>query len=161
VSEPVGVIEEPPPAPPPTRRAAVVADAALRVAGGLLSLVGGLLTGLLTVLLVPLRVAHLPWLAEPLADVRAVRLPGSLIVAIGGALFLVWFARQTVGVRWGPLLPVLGWFTMVVLALRTSDAGDRLLMPDDWVGALALFGGTLVLVLGAVIGFTAGGRRRG
>lgn len=135
-------------------------DRALRVTGGGLALLGGVVTGLLTVLLVPLRVANVPWLAEALSGARGLRIPAALVVAIAGALFLVWFARRATGLRWAAALPLAGWFLVVVLALRGSDAGDRLMVPNDWIGALALFGGTLVLVVGAVIGVAGGGRPR-
>lgn len=148
------------PAPPavPAELRWPLLDRALRVTGGGLALLGGLLTGVLTVLLVPLRVAHVPWLAELAGDARGLRIPVALLVAAGGAGFLVWFSRRATGLRWAAALPLAGWFLVVVLTLRGSDAGDRLMVPDDWVGALALFGGTLVLVVGAVIGFAAGGR---
>lgn len=131
-----------------------VRDLLLRLAGGLLAVVGGFATGALMVLLVPLRVGDVAWSSGPLAA-NSFRLPVAVLVAVGGGLFLVGFARRATELRWGPVLPAVGWFAMVVLALRTTAEGDRLLAPDDWVGTLALFGGTLVLVIGVVLGFTS------
>jgi hypothetical protein len=54
------------------------------------------------------------------------------------------------------VLPGVGWFAMIVVALRTTTEGDRLLVPDDWVATLTLFGGTLVLVIGSVLAITPG-----
>jgi hypothetical protein len=119
-----------------------VADLALRVAGGVVSLAGGLLVGVLVLVSVPWRVAT--WFGP-------VRLPLAVLVAVAGMLALLWFAPRATGARWAVLLPVAGWFVVAVAALGTGDAGGQLLVPDDWVAALALFGGTVVAVVGAVL----------
>lgn len=152
---------------PPTGAARVV-DIALRIVAGGLALVGGFLTGLLSMLLVPLRVADLPGLWPLLVrlglasyDTGALRVPIALVVAVGGILLLCWFVRAGTGVRWGTLLPALGWFSIVLLVLGTTTEGDRLVMPNDWLAALTLFGGTIVLVVMMVIGLTTPGGSAG
>jgi hypothetical protein len=106
------------------------------------SLAGGLLVGVLVLVSVPWRVAT--WFGP-------VRLPLAVLVAVAGMLALLWFAPRATGARWAVLLPVAGWFVVAVAALGTGDAGGQLLVPDDWVAALALFGGTVVAVVGAVL----------
>lgn len=133
-------------------------DVLLRVLGGVLALLGGVVTAALTVLLAPLRVSDLGPLGATLADalaVGAVRVPATVLVAVGGGLFFVWFAGRAIGTRWGVLLPAIGWFATVAAALRTTTEGDRLLMPDDWGATVSLFGGTLVIVVGLVLSLTS------
>jgi hypothetical protein len=126
-------------------------DVLLRVIGMLLALGGGVIAAALAVLLVPLRIGSFGWTD---AGFSAVRIPVAIILAVVGNLFLVWFARQATGVRWGALLPGLGWFAVIVLSLRTTTEGDRLLVPDDWVATLTLFSGTIVLVIGTMLAVT-------
>jgi hypothetical protein len=138
-------------------------DLLLRTLGGLLALAGGAAGGLLAVLLVPLRVADAAELVGGLAGLAgtglgSVRVPVAIVVAAGGNLLLVQFAGWVTGVRWGPLLPGLGWFLVIWMALRITTEGDRLMMPADWVGTLTLFGGTVVLVIGIVLGLTGPAR---
>jgi hypothetical protein len=135
-----------PPAPP-----SAVADVLLRLAGTLLALAGGVVGAALAVLLVPLRVGSFGW---PDGGVAAIRLPVAIVLAVAGNFFLVWFARHATGVRWAALLPGLGWFAVIVIALRTTTEGDRLLVPDDWVATLTLFGGTITLVIAMVLAVT-------
>lgn len=157
---------EPAPAGPPARRRR---ELPLRVLGGLLALAGGLAGGLLAVLLAPLRVADaadlpaLGMLFEGLAGTQlgAVRVPVAVTVAVAGNLLLVWFASAATGVRWGPLLPALGWGAVIWAATRITEEGDRLLVPDDWVGLFTLFSGTVVLVIGVVLRLTTPAGRAG
>lgn len=51
----------------------------------------------------------------------------SVLAAILGNAFLVWFARFTVGERWAPVVPAVTWtFVMLVASYRTSE-GDLLM----------------------------------
>lgn len=137
-------------------RPAGVADGLLRVLGGLLGLAGGFVAGLLSVLLVPLRVGDagevISWYGG-LADtaIGSVRVPVAVVLAVGANLLLIRFAERATGVRWGALLPGLGWFVMVVATLQPTAERDRLLLADDWVAALTLFAGTTAVVIGAVL----------
>jgi hypothetical protein len=157
--DPAGAGGPPAPAPAVGGRAAV--DPLLRVLGGLLSFVGGFLAAALAVLLVPLRLWELLGpLAEllevdPTSGPAALRVPVAIPLAVVGNLFLVRFARQVTGVRWGALLPGVGWFLLIVAALQATTEGDRLLMPDDWVATLTLFGGTVTLVIATVLSLTS------
>jgi carbon starvation protein CstA len=80
--------------------------------------------------------------------------PVAIAVAAGGVAALLWFAPRATGTRWGVLLPALGWFVMVWAGVTTRLNGDRLLMPDDWVATLTLFGGTVLMVVGMVLAMT-------
>lgn len=142
------------------------ADTLLRFVSGLLALVGGFLAALLSVLLVPLRVEDL-WplgylLTGPEPDpsgIGPVRAPLAVLIAPAVVLALTWFARAGTGVRWAVLLPAVGWFGMVLLVLTGTAEGDQLLLANDWVAALTLFGGTTVLVVTVVTGLTGGPAR--
>jgi hypothetical protein len=136
-----------------------VTDAALRVLGGLLALGGGLLTAVLAVLLAPLRVGSFGGLIATVVGwgpdwLAPIRLPVAIALVPAAAWFLTWFASRATGVRWAVLLPGLGWFAMVAVALFTTSEGDRLLLPDDWVATITLFAGTVTLVVTAVLGLT-------
>ncbi len=141
---------------------AAVVDRILRVIGGALSLIGGFLAGLLSILLAPLRVGDV---AQMLAEVRggeapilsefdATPIPVSVLLAPLLMLVLTWYARLSTGVRWGVLLPAAGWFGMVLLVLVGTAEGDQLVLADSWVAVLTLFGGTLVLVGAVLVGLT-------
>jgi hypothetical protein len=148
MSELVGEGYEAPGGSAPAELLAVL-DVVLRVLGAVLAFGGGIVAAAFAVLLVPLRVGSYGWVDG--GGISAFRLPVAIIVAVVGNLFLVWFARQTTGVRWAALLPGVGWFAVIVVALRTTTEGDRLLVPDDWVGSLTLFGGTITLVIATVL----------
>ncbi|MGK5742681.1 hypothetical protein [Micromonospora sp. URMC 103] len=123
----------PPPAGPPPR----LIDAGLRVAGGLVAVVAGTVSGVLELLLATVRVAG--------------QLIGvSVLVAIGANIVLSWFAREAVGRRWSVALPAVPWFLlMAVAAVRTSE-GDLLLAGDNWVGLVMIVAGAMTF---AVMGF--------
>ena len=140
-------------------------DLLLRVAGGMVALAAGFVAGLLAVLLVPLRLSTFGVAAGAIAanaegGWAAARVPVAILLAVFGNLALLWFGREVTGNRWGSVLPGIGWFTMIVVAMRTTTEGDRLLVADDWVATLTLFGGTLVLVIGTVLAVTPTARGR-
>lgn len=123
-------------------------DVLLRVLAMLLAIGGGAVAAALAVLLIPLRVGSFG-----LADGGAgsIRIPVAIAVAVAGNVALVWFARYATGVRWAPLLPGLSWFAVIVVALNTTTEGDRLLMPNDWVGTITLFAGTIAFVISTML----------
>jgi len=133
----------PEPQPPPE-----AVDIALRVRAMLLALGGGAVAAVLVVLLIPLRVGSFG-----LTDggVGSIRIPMAIVFAVVGNVALVWFARYATGVRWAPVLPGLSWFAVIVVALNTTTEGDRLLMPNDWVGTITLFGGTIAFVISTML----------
>ncbi|MEH0972404.1 hypothetical protein V6U77_14885 [Micromonospora sp. CPCC 205546] len=124
-------------APPPPVRHRPLLDLALRVAGGLVAVLGGMLTGVLELLLATLRVGG--------------QLIGvSVLVAIGANIALSWFAHETVGRRWAVALPATPWFVlMAVAAVRTAE-GDLLVSGDNWVGLAMIVAGAMTF---AVMGF--------
>jgi hypothetical protein len=138
-----------PPAEPPPGEPSPGADLLLRVLGMVLAFGGGAVAAALAVLLIPLRVGSFG-----LTDgggAGSVRLPVAIVLAIVGNVALVWFARYATGVRWAPLLPGLSWFAVIVLAMNTTAEGDRLLMPNDWVGTITLFAGTITFVISTML----------
>lgn len=144
------------PAPPVPAEPSPVVDALLRVAGFVLAFAGGVVAAVLAVLLVPLRVGSFGGLDG--GGVAALRIPVAIVLAVVGNLFLVRFARHATGMRWAALLPGIGWFVAILVAMRTTAEGDRLLRPDDWVGTITLFGGTITLVIATVLAITSPGR---
>ncbi|MBQ1071906.1 hypothetical protein KBX06_01805 [Micromonospora sp. C31] len=124
-------------APPPSGRSRRLLDLALRVAGGLVAVLGGTLTAVLELLLATLRVGG--------------QLIGvSVFVAIGANIALSWFAHEAVGRRWAVALPATPWFVlMAVAAVRTAE-GDLLVTGDNWVGLAMIVAGAMTF---AVMGF--------
>ncbi|MBB5871675.1 hypothetical protein F4553_005054 [Allocatelliglobosispora scoriae] len=55
------------------------------------------------------------------------RAPWSLLAAIAGNAFLVWFARFTVGRRWAPIVPAGTWTVVMLLASYRTSEGDMLM----------------------------------
>lgn len=114
----------------------------IAVAGAVVALAGGLLTGVLGLILVPLRID---------TPIGLVRLPVAVVLVIVANLGLVWFARYTIQSRWGPLVPGAGWLLIAFTAASGSGAdGSLLLLGDDWVGVLTIFGGTAAVAIGVV-----------
>ncbi|MEH1027443.1 hypothetical protein Q3V37_11325 [Micromonospora profundi] len=125
--------ETPPEAGPPPR----LLDLGLRLTGGIVAVVAGVVTGVLELLLATFRIGG--------------QLVGvSVVLAIGANIALSWFAHEAVGRRWAVALPAVPWFAlMAVAAVRTSE-GDLLLAGDNWVGLAMIVAGAMTF---AVMGF--------
>ncbi|MFF4877947.1 hypothetical protein [Micromonospora sp. NPDC000668] len=125
--------DTPPSAGPPPR----LLDLGLRLAGGLVVVVAGVLTGVLELLFATVRVGG--------------QLVGvSVLLAVGANIALAWFAHEVVGRRWAVALPAVPWFAlMAVAAVRTTE-GDLLLAGDNWVGLAMIVAGAMTF---AVMGF--------
>ncbi|NBE80652.1 hypothetical protein [Micromonospora rubida] len=125
------------PAPTPPGRAWRLLDVALRVVGGLVAVLGAVVTGLLELLLSTARVGG--------------QLIGvSVLVAVVANIALGWFAYAAVGRRWAVVLPATPWFVLMgAAAVRTSE-GDLLLAGDNWVGLAMIVVGAMTF---AVMGF--------
>ncbi|GAB3175007.1 hypothetical protein FHX75_1369 [Micromonospora palomenae] len=130
---PMTVVEEQVTPPPPGRSTRLL-DVALRIAGGLVSVVGGVLVALLGLLLSTVRVGgHL--------------IGVSVLVTIGAAIAVSWFAYATVGRKWAVALPALPWFVlMAVAAVRTTE-GDLLVAGDNWVGLGMITAGAMTFAV--------------
>ncbi|KOX04129.1 hypothetical protein ADK66_27620 [Micromonospora sp. NRRL B-16802] len=112
-------------------------DLGLRLTGGIVAVVAGVVTGVLELLLATFRIGG--------------QLVGvSVVLAIGANIALSWFAHEAVGRRWAVALPAVPWFAlMAVAAVRTSE-GDLLLAGDNWVGLAMIVAGAMTF---AVMGF--------
>ncbi|RLP98833.1 hypothetical protein [Micromonospora sp. CV4] len=125
--------DAPPPAGPPPR----LLDLGLRLAGAIVVVLAGVLTGVLELLLSTVRVGG------QLIGVSA-------LLAVGANIALSWFAHEAVGRRWAVALPAVPWFVlMAVASVRTSE-GDLLLAGDNWVGLAMIVAGAMTF---AVMGF--------
>lgn len=116
--------------------------ALLPVAGTLVAFAASVVVAVLTLFLVPLRVE---------IGGSLLRIPAAVLVAVAGNWLLVRHTPQVTGWRWAALAPVAGWFVVTLPALGVTASGDRLLMPNDIMGTLALFGGTIVLTIGTIL----------
>ena len=104
-----------------------IADVALALAGLVLS--------------VALAVASAVW--ETLAThayLGGFRAPWAILAAVLGNLFLVWFARLTVGRNWAILIPAIAW-TLTMGAFAIGGRGGDVLLPNTWVGYVTFLGG--------------------
>ncbi|MFC8846913.1 MULTISPECIES: hypothetical protein [unclassified Micromonospora] len=125
------------PAPPPPGRSLRLLDLALRVAGGVVAVVGAVATALLELLLSTVRVS-------------GTLVGASVPVAVLANVALSWFAHAAVGRRWAVVLPATPWFVLMgAAAVRTSE-GDLLLAGDNWVGLAMIVAGAMTF---AVMGF--------
>lgn len=130
----LGHQDDEPVAPRPPSRAAEVT---LRVTGVLVSVLAAVVTGVLEVLLAPLRAGGV------LIGVAA-------LVAVVANAAISWFAVTTVGRRWAVGPPWAVWTVLMFLAagVRTRE-GDQLLSGDNWVGLVMILLGSLVFALNA------------
>ncbi|MGI5523753.1 hypothetical protein ACQEUX_22870 [Micromonospora sp. CA-259024] len=129
----VDVQDAPPPAGPPPR----LLDLGVRLAGGIVVVVAGVLTGVLELLLATVRVGG------QLIGVSA-------LLAIGANIALSWFAHEVVGRRWAVALPAVPWFALMAVAAIRTNEGDLLLAGDNWVGLAMIVAGAMTF---AVMGF--------
>ncbi|MBB5824443.1 hypothetical protein HDA31_000632 [Micromonospora carbonacea subsp. aurantiaca] len=137
---PMSVVPPQAPAPSPPGRPGWpwrLLDLALRVAGGVVAVVGAVATGLLELILSTVRVS---------GTLVGVSVP----VAVLANVALSWFAHAAVGRRWAVVLPATPWFVLMgAAAIRTSE-GDLLLAGDNWVGLAMIVAGAMTF---AVMGF--------
>lgn len=112
--------------PPAPRRGL---DRALRIAGGVVAVYGGLITALLEIAYSPLRYGAWP-------------VPISIPLAVVLNAVLVWFAYRTTGHKGVALLPGAVWFALVITASARTTEGDLPLV-GNWVSLGMILGGTL------------------
>ncbi|MFC4146030.1 hypothetical protein ACFO0M_07165 [Micromonospora mangrovi] len=121
----------------PTARPRRGLDLVLRLVGGVIAVVAGLLSAVLELLLATVRVGG--------------QLIGvSVLVAVGAGIALSWFAHEVVGRRWSVVLPALPWFVLMAVASVRTTEGDLLLSGDNWVGLAMIVAGAMTF---AVMGF--------
>ncbi|MFD0972199.1 hypothetical protein [Plantactinospora endophytica] len=124
-----------PPAAPSALRGVV--DLALRVVGGVLSVVAAAVTAVLELILSMLRVG-------------GVLIGVSVLVTVLANVALGWFAPRVVGRRWALALPAVVWFALMVVAAGGTSEGDVLIAANNWVGLVMIFAGSVTF---AVMGF--------
>ena len=101
---------------------------------------------MLGLILVPLRLD---------TPIGLLRLPVAVVLVIAANVGLIWFARYTVDTRWGPLAPAAGWLLIAFTASSGGQSdGSLLLLGNDWVGVLTIFGGTATVAIGVVHALT-------
>jgi len=119
----------------PAATRARAADLALRVCGGVLSVLATVLTVVLELLLAPMRIGeHLVGL--------------SVLLAVVANAALGWFAIHAVGSRWALALPFVTWFGLMAVVGAGRPEGD-ILLADTWVGYATIFAGVGVFAIQA------------
>lgn len=113
------------------------ADLALRIVGGVLAVVGAVVTAALELVLATARVG-------------GVLIGVSALLAVLANVALSWFAPRAVGRRWALVLPAAVWFVLMVVAAGGRSEGDILLANNNWVGLAMIFAGSVAF---AVMGF--------
>ncbi len=122
--------------PPPPARSGRLADLLLRMAGGVLAVLGGALSAVLELILAPARLG-------------GQLIGAAVLVAVAANVLLSWFAHRTVERRWAVALPAVPWFAIVAVAgIRTAE-GD-VLLTGTWVDLLLVVAGAMTF---AVMGF--------
>ena len=139
--------EAPAPAEPrPPSRFSGAFRTALRVAGGVISVLAALVTAVGELMIVPLRLGgHLIGVA--------------VVATVVANIALGWFAYTTVGRRWAVALPAAAWLVLMVTASGRTTEGDLLLVGpqggalvdgDSWVGVVVILAGSIAF---AAVGF--------
>jgi hypothetical protein len=109
-------------------------DLALRVVGGVLSVVAAVLTAGLELIFASLRMGgHLVGV--------------SVLIAVLANVALSWFAFRTVGYGWAVVLPSVTWFALMVVAAGGTAEGDILLTGDSWVGLAMIVAGSMAFAV--------------
>lgn len=114
-----------------------VLDTALRVVGGLIALVGAVLSAVLELILSTARVG---------GQLIGVSVPLAVVANVG----LAWFAHRAVGKAWAMAIPAVVWFGLMVVAAGGTAEGDILLAGNNWVGLAMIVAGSMAF---AVMGF--------
>nr|MDT0661690.1 hypothetical protein [Micromonospora sp. DSM 115978] len=125
---------EAPAVEPGWRRLAGGLDLALRIVGGVLSVLAAALTAVLELIFATLRVGgHLVGV--------------SALLAVVANIALSWFARRAVGRAWAIALPALTWFALMVVAAGGTTEGDILLAGNNWVGLAMIVAGSMTFAV--------------
>lgn len=109
-------------------------DVLLRVCGGTIAVVAALLSGVVELLLAPVRVGGIP---------IGVAVPAVVLANIA----LGWFAPRAVGSAWGVALPAVPWFVLMVVAAVPTAEGDLLLAGNNVVGLLMVVAGAMTFAV--------------
>ena len=121
-------------APLPPARGMTVTDLMLRIGGGAVAVLAGVITAVTEVFLSPLRV-------------EGQLVGASVLLAIAGNVGLALFAYWTVGTKWAIGLPAVAWFMVLLVSGSKTTEGDLLLSGDNWVGLATIFGGSMAFAL--------------
>jgi len=124
--------------PAPTRRAGpagdplpvppavpVRAERVLRLAGTAVGVGTGVLSAVWELFLSPLYAGAVP-------------LPVAPVLAVAGALGLIWFTRTVTGSRELAMLPGAAWFTTMLVAMFGGSGGDSII---SWMGVATILVG--------------------
>ena len=122
----------------------------LRAGGSLVSVVAAFVTGVLELLLTPLRAGDVTtiWRGVAIGSGGGPLLGVSILLAVLANYGIAWFAVSTTGRRWALGPPWALWTVMMMLAagVRTAE-GDYLLAGDDWIALVAILAGSLAFAV--------------
>jgi hypothetical protein len=123
------------PAEPEQRRDNHALDVLIKVSGVVVAVVAAVLSGLLEIVLAPLRAAGVP-------------LGVAVVAAVVGNYAIAWFAHTTVGRRWAVAPPWVIWTALMLFAAGVrTDEGDYLISGDDWVALVMILVGSLTFAV--------------
>jgi hypothetical protein len=125
-------------------------DPVIRVAGLVVSVVAAFLSGVLEVLLSPLRAGDLGmiWRGEAIGSGGGPPLGVSILLAVVANYGIAWFAVATTRRRWAMGLPWALWTLMMLFAAGVrTDEGDYLLAGNDWVALVMILVGSLTFAV--------------
>ena len=122
----------------------------IRFGGVLISVLAAVVTGVLELVLTPLRVGDVVsvWRGDPIGSGSGPVIGLSIVVALVANYAISWFAVSTTGRRWALGPPWALWTLIMLLAagVRTSE-GDYLLSGNDWVGLVMILLGSLTFAV--------------
>jgi hypothetical protein len=125
-------------------------DPLIRTGGVLIAVLAAFVTGVLELLLTPLRAGDLTtiWRGEPIGSGRGPVIGLSILLAVVANYGIAWFAVSTTGRRWALGPPWALWTLMMLFAagVRTHE-GDYLLGGDDWVALVMILVGSLTFAV--------------
>jgi hypothetical protein len=125
-------------------------DSIIRVAGLVVAVVAAFLTGVLEILLSPLRAGDLTtiWQGDAIGSGGGPPLGLSILLAVVANWGIAWFAVATTRRRWAMGVPWALWTLMMLFAagVRTNE-GDYLLAGDDWVALVMILVGSLTFAV--------------
>ncbi|NMO50465.1 hypothetical protein HH310_04565 [Actinoplanes sp. TBRC 11911] len=135
---------------PAEPRPAATWEPILRIAGVVIAILAAFLSGVIELLLSPLRAGDFVsvWRGDSIGSGGGPPIPLSIVLAVVLNYVIAWFAVSTTGKRWalGPPWAVWTLFMLIAAGVRTRE-GDYLLSGDNWVALVMILLGSLTFAV--------------